>query len=214
MIHGIARLEIADADEVAYTHLLGRSLRAGGVEVDRAAATRVVLGCLDITATRRLLERRAVKLTDDGLIVGGLGLGLEQISRADDVPDSPVMVDHVVIHTSDAQRAVANYAGRLGLDLRLERNAPQWGSHMLFLRCGSSLLEVVEPTGDKAHTGPDAVWGVAWRVPDLDAVVSRLSGAGIDVSEIRDGRKPGSRVCTVRDERFGVPTLLIEHGTE
>lgn len=214
MIHGIAGLEIAGADETAYSHLLGPALRAGGVEVERSDATRVVLGCLDLPDTRRRLERRAVDLTDGGLRIGGLELGLEQVSRADDVPDSPVVIDHVVIHTSDAERAVANYAGRLGLDLRLERDAPQWGSHMLFFRCGQSILEVVQPTGEKRHEGPDAVWGVAWRVTDLAGTTERLGRAGIDVSEKRQGRKPGSQVATVRDERFGVPTLLIEHGTQ
>lgn len=213
MIRGIAGLELAGADETTYTHLLGPALRAGDVQVERAGTTRLVLGCLDLPDTRRRLARRAVELTEGGLRIGGLELGLEQVSRADDVRDSPVIIDHVVIRTSSAERAVANYAGRLGLDLRLERNAPQWDSHLLFLRCGRSLLEVVEPTGDERHEGPDAVWGVAWRVPELDSAVQRLTRAGVDVSEPRDGRKPGSRVATVRDDRFGVPTLLIEQGT-
>jgi hypothetical protein len=34
--------------------------------------------------------------------------------------------------------------------------------------------------------------------------------AGFDVSELRDGRKPGTRVFTVRDGSCGVPTLMIE----
>jgi hypothetical protein len=47
-------------------------------------------------------------------------------------------------------------------------------------------------------------------VGDIDAIRSRLLGDRFDVSEIRDGNKPGTRVCTVRDPVHGVPTLLIE----
>ncbi len=38
--------------------------------------------------------------------------------------------------------------------------------------------------------------------------------AGLEVSDIRDGRKPGSRVATVKTGTFGVPTLLIQQGAE
>jgi hypothetical protein len=34
--------------------------------------------------------------------------------------------------------------------------------------------------------------------------------AGIDVSEVRTGRKPGTRVMTVRSGTCGIPTLLVE----
>ena len=37
-----------------------------------------------------------------------------------------------------------------------------------------------------------------------------LAGAGLDVSEVRAGMKPGTRVFTVRDGTCGVPTLMIE----
>ena len=40
---------------------------------------------------------------------------------------------------------------------------------------------------------------------------SRLVSSGADVSPTRAGRKPGSRVATVRDPDLGVPTLLIAH---
>jgi hypothetical protein len=46
-------------------------------------------------------------------------------------------------------------------------------------------------------------------VPDAEAARERLAAAGFDVSEVRPGAKPGTRVCTVRREAWGVPTLLI-----
>ncbi len=39
---------------------------------------------------------------------------------------------------------------------------------------------------------------------------ARVSAAGFDVSSVRAGFKPGTRVCTVRGRPLGVDTLLIE----
>ncbi len=36
-----------------------------------------------------------------------------------------------------------------------------------------------------------------------------LKAAGIEVSEPRDGRRPGSQVFTVKDRTDGVPTIVI-----
>jgi len=36
------------------------------------------------------------------------------------------------------------------------------------------------------------------------------NAAGLDVAEVRLGRKPGTRVFTVRDKTCGVPTLVLE----
>ena len=41
-----------------------------------------------------------------------------------------------------------------------------------------------------------SLWGLSWRVADIDATRARLLAAGIDVSEVRNGRKPGTRVMT------------------
>jgi hypothetical protein len=49
-------------------------------------------------------------------------------------------------------------------------------------------------------------------VPDAEAARARLLAAGLDVSEVRAGRKPGTRVLTLRGGTCGVPTLLLERG--
>ena len=51
---------------------------------------------------------------------------------------------------------------------------------------------------------------MCWRVADIDATHARLAPAGVDVSEVRTGRKPGTRVMTVRNGTCGVPTLLVQ----
>jgi len=54
------------------------------------------------------------------------------------------------------------------------------------------------------------LWGLSWRVPEAGAARRRLQAAGLDVSEVRPGRKAGTRVFTVRDKTCGVPTLVLE----
>ena len=126
--------------------------------------------------------------------------------------DAPVTaMDHVVVSSADPERAAALYGARLGLDMALDRSHPDWG-RLMFFRCGDLIVEVVHRPGkdaaaDKAH---DRLWGLSWRVADIDATRARLVVAGVDVSEVRTGRKPGTRVLSVRDGTCGIRTLLLE----
>ena len=118
-------------------------------------------------------------------------------------------MDHVVISTTDPERAAALYGARLGLDMALDRSHPEWG-RLMFFRCGDLIVEVVhrpDPKADKTH---DKLWGLSWRVADVEATGARLVSAGVEVSEVRTGRKPGTRVLTVRNGTCGIPTLLVE----
>ena len=119
-------------------------------------------------------------------------------------------LDHVVIATAEPERAAALYGARLGLDMALDRSHPDWG-RLMFFRCGDLIVEVVQrpkdTTTDRAH---DRLWGLSWRVADIDATRARLLAAGIDVSEVRAGRKPGTRVMSVRGGTCGIHTLLLE----
>ena len=119
-------------------------------------------------------------------------------------------LDHVVIATAEPERAAALYGARLGLDMALDRSHPDWG-RLMFFRCGDLIVEVVQrpkdATVDQAH---DRLWGLSWRVADIDATRARLLAAGIDVSEVRAGRKPGTRVMSVRGGTCGIHTLLLE----
>jgi len=118
-------------------------------------------------------------------------------------------LDHVVIQTPDPERAVALYGGRLGLDLRLDRSNPEWGTRLLFFRCGGVVIEVAHTLKDGVGAGPDMLWGFSWRTGDTEAAHARLIAAGFSVSEIRTGRRPGSQVFTVRDKTFGAPTIVL-----
>jgi hypothetical protein len=50
---------------------------------------------------------------------------------------------------------------------------------------------------------------MTWRVPDIAASHARLEAAGVPVSPLRTGRKPGTLIFTVHAQMAGVPTALI-----
>jgi catechol 2,3-dioxygenase-like lactoylglutathione lyase family enzyme len=120
--------------------------------------------------------------------------------------DGVEALDHIVVRTPDAERAAALYGARLGLDMRLDREVA--GRRLMFFRCGDAIVEIVH---DREITnGRDRFWGLSWHVANADSARERLAKAGLDVSEVRTGFKPGTRVFTVRDQTCGVPTIMIE----
>ena len=119
-------------------------------------------------------------------------------------------VDHVVVKTQSVDAAKRFYGEQLGIRLALEQHVPEWGGTQLFFRTSSMSIEVI---GSDIAPAQDALWGLALKSPDLEVTQARLSEAGVDVSDIREGRKPGTRVCTVKSHALNVPTLLIEHET-
>jgi len=124
-------------------------------------------------------------------------------------PASITAMDHVVVSTADSERAAALYGARLGLDMALDRSHPDWG-RLMFFRCGDLIVEVTHKPGKAEADAPDRLRGICWRVADIDATHARLVAAGVDVSEVRTGRKPGTKVMTVRSGTCGVPTLLVQ----
>ncbi len=119
-------------------------------------------------------------------------------------------IDHVVVHSPNLGRAAALWRDRSGLRLALDREFPARGLRMLFFRSAGVTLEFVGSLSVPADdNGPDQLYGIAYEVADLDRTAARLRGAGVDVSPLRTGHKPGTVVATVRSETAGVPTLLI-----
>jgi len=131
----------------------------------------------------------------------------------DDPSASIQALDHVVLISPDLEATKKLYGEQLGLRLALDRSFEARELRMLFFRVGGATIEVVGRVGVKPDRhARDRFGGLAWQVPDADAARQRIAKAGFDVSEVRGGNKPGTRVCTVRGEPCGVPTLLIEPG--
>lgn len=127
-------------------------------------------------------------------------------------PGAVTALDHLVINTPNPDRAIANYGARLGIRFALDRTAEQWKTRFMFFRLGGLTLEIIQRLGEATDpAGNDEIWGLTWETDDLDAAHARLSAAGVEVSEVRTGRKPGTRVFTLRTQTQGIPTLFIAH---
>jgi catechol 2,3-dioxygenase-like lactoylglutathione lyase family enzyme len=212
----------------------GASIRLANVRLDFAAAfppsgseglAGLTFAVGDLAKARHLLERRGMRvhMADARLHLAtdsthGVGLSLTErkpeaamappkaYAEADAVVSG---LDHVVIRSPNPERAVALYAGRLGLSLRLDRSEPSWGARLLFFRCGDLIIEVAHDLKGGVSDEPDRLWGLSWRVPDAARAHARMTSAGVEVSQVRTGRRPGTQIFTVRSHTAGVPTIVI-----
>jgi len=120
-------------------------------------------------------------------------------------------LDHAVVQSCDPDATRKLYGDGLGLRLALDRTFEQWGARLLFFRVGGVTVEIAASLGDAPEPdAADRLWGLSFRVGDADAARARLQREGFDVSEVRTGRRPGTRVFTVRGEPCGVATLMLE----
>lgn len=167
------------------------------------------------TATGRSLRWRRSRIPP----ASAHGVRLFFLERQDERPQSvatgPAAVtglDHIVVSIRDAERAAALYGARLGLDMRLDLARADWGVRLMFFRCGDLIVELAQRLGESGQgtPGDDSFMGLSWRVADADTARARLAGAGFNVSDVRTGRKPGTRVFTVRDRTSSVATLMIQ----
>ena len=219
----------------AYETLLGRQaedgrLRVGnvGLTIEDHASTAQLSAMVFVTASldkaKRLLERRAVPCERKGeqLVLSTIathGVPIALVERTEAPAAAPLLksseaaavssLDHVVVRTPNPERAVALYAGRLGLDLRLDRSNPDWGSRLLFFRCGDLVVEIAHDISKGVSDGPDQLWGLSWRTRDIGRCHARLAKAGVEVTAPRDGRRPGTQVFSVTSHTANVPTIVI-----
>lgn len=223
---------IVAGSAASYETLLGRRvengrLQTGNIGLAFGAAgdglSSMVFATGDLDKAARLLERRAVpsERSDDRLVLSreathGVPIGLLERGRPP-APSPPTVdesaaissLDHIVVRTPNPERAIALYAGRLGLDLRLDRSNPDWGARLLFFRCGDLVVEIAHDMKKGVSDGPDHLWGLSWRASDIAGVNARLKSAGVDVSPVRTGRRPGTEVFSVNSHTEGVPTIVI-----
>ena len=118
-------------------------------------------------------------------------------------------MDHVVINSNDPDGLVDLYGDKYGIRLALDQFVEKWGGRMLFFRTDHTTIEAIGIKKD----GPaeDSLWGLAWTTKDIKKTHKRLVDAGVNVTDIKDGRKPKTLVATIKSHCADVPTLLIEH---
>lgn len=145
---------------------------------------------------------------------------LPMAAPAGDAAAAVHALDHAVVQTFDADAARKLFGDSLGIRLAVDKEFPEWGVRLMFFRIGGITLEVAgalagsdSPSGmsqDGSLSGGDRLYGMSYRVRSIDRARERLAAAGVDVSEVRTGRRPQTRVCTVRSSTCSVPTLMIE----
>lgn len=225
-------LEPRDGAERAWFHLANTALEVIAPGGDGPAGERVrarleeageglwiaAFQVADVNAAARLLGRRGLDVEPVGSVARIRAAGLDFVVTpgrigarpSPAVAEAPIAaLDHVVVTTPNPDRALGLYGAKFGLDLRLDRANEHWGARQLFFRCGEAVFEVGASLKAPVADGPDRFGGLAWRVDDPDATQVRLIAAGFDVSEVRAGRKPGTKVFTVRNAPAGVPTLML-----
>lgn len=149
----------------------------------------------------------------------GVGLScLEPLTRAHPsqvTTDASVeKMDLVVVSTAHPERAAALYGARLGLDLSFDRTNRENGGRLMQFGVGDMMIEVTSSPKREADGKPDTLWGIAWSVADADAARARLAAGGRNVSDVKIGAKPGTRVFTLRDGTCNVPTLFVQYVPE
>jgi catechol 2,3-dioxygenase-like lactoylglutathione lyase family enzyme len=146
----------------------------------------------------------------------GLSLAFTDRPTAPPAPvagSAPIItgLDHVVIGSGDAQATAFLLAAQLGLDLRMDMSRPEWDARLMFFRCGDLIIEVFQRLSKSPEATEDSFYGLSWRIDDAEAAHRQLLDEGFDVSDVRKGRRPGTRVISVRNRTACVSTLLLEH---
>jgi catechol 2,3-dioxygenase-like lactoylglutathione lyase family enzyme len=195
---GLHALGFAVADLATSARLLARRNLPVGPPRQTAAAGALLVADRQATHGVRLM-----------FSAPGEAAPLTSAAAGEDSSRAVTGLDHLVIRTPNPERAIALYAGRLGLSLRLDRSYPEWGARLTFFRCGDLTIELAHDLKRGIGDGEDHLWGLSWRVGDVQGAQRRLAAAGVAVSKVRVGRRAGTQVCTVRSHTAGVPTLLI-----
>lgn len=118
-------------------------------------------------------------------------------------------LDHIVINSNDPDGLIDLYRDKYEIRLALDQFVEQWGGRMLFFRTNHTTIEAI---GIKKDGSPeDSLWGLAWTTKDIKKAHKRLLNAGVNITDVKDGRKPNTLVATIKSHCSNIPTLLIEH---
>lgn len=199
--------------------LWGLAFASDDIEAERKRLARLSMTSTDVMPIRTKSEAGEARLWPTSILDADATAGVTTflIGETPDWPPCPIAgdeaaavsgLDHVVVSTRHPNRAAALYGARLGLDFKLDRSNEAWGTRLMFFKVGDLVVEVAHQLKNEPNDDPDSLWGLTWRVPDVAAAHGRLSQS-FAVSEVREGRKPGTRVFTVKNAPTGVPTLII-----
>ena len=119
-------------------------------------------------------------------------------------------IDHLVLLSNDLDECIKAFgASGLGIRLALDKTEPTWGGRMLFFRVGKFTLEIIQNNRNDSRE-EDYFWGIAYLCSNIELAVATLQKNGVQHSSIREGRKAGTLVATVKSHNLGLPTLLLQ----
>lgn len=215
-------LEQFRGEQSACFHLANMCLRLV-TTAGRQGLKQLAFQSSDLTAAKRRLKQMGLSVieaeSDDDFLslspdtTRGISLAVTTAADSTVMSEAPnpliAGLDHAVIASGDGDYTAALLSGRLQLDLRLDLTNPDWDSRLMFFRCGDLIIEVYQPLSKPLPPEQDRFFGLSWRTLNIDATHAALTERGFNVSPVKAGRKPGTRVCTVRDKTHGVPTLIL-----
>jgi hypothetical protein len=155
-----------------------------------------------------------LRLVGKGPRRGILGWKLATQPPATSAPPQPngvERIDHLVLLSPDLDRTVEELRSD-GFDLRRirEGETPGGSTRQAFFRLGEPILEVVQaPEGTSVARNPDGparLWGLAFRVNDLDATAALL---GELLGTPRDAVQAGRKIATLRAEAGLGPAIAF-----
>ena len=109
---------------------------------------------------------------------------------------------HIVIISSDWNKAREFYIEKLGFELVREVWRPDQKDYLRLLRQGDTVLELfIRPEAPARVTNPEAMGlrHLAFHVADMEAAVAWLKGRGIETEPIREDKVNGGRFTFFRD---------------
>ena len=138
-------------------------------------------------------------------------IGKRGFSNAGAPNNKILSIDHLVLLSNDLDDCIEEFGThRLGIRLALDKTEPKWGGRMLFFRAGKFTLEIIQNNSSDSQR-KDHFWGIAYLCSDIELTIENLQKKDVVLSSIREGRKKGTLVATVKSHNLGLPTLLIQN---
>ena len=128
------------------------------------------------------------------------------------------LIDHVGVAVADLDEAIGLYESTFEMPLVHRETVEEQGVEAALLDVGGGHVELLRPLGADTPVGKfidrsgPGLHHVAYRVDDIDGVLQRLTGAGVELidNEARIGIR-GSRVAFLHPRSTGrVLTEIVE----
>ncbi len=132
------------------------------------------------------------------------------------------LIDHVGVAVADLDQALALYEGTFGMAVAHRETVDEQGVEAVLLDVGACHVELLRPLGPDTPVGKfidrkgPGLHHVAYRVDDIDAALSKLAEAGVELidTEARTGIRR-SRVAFVHPKATAsVLTEIVEPAHE